>query len=183
MDYNKIIILLVVIVVVILVVGVLFMMNPSKQESKIEVVTNGTVHTGSTFLVKLTDSNNNPIVNQNLSIAIIDNKSNTVINKQITTNNHGEAVLEISDISAGDYRANITFNGDNDFKSSNCVHNLKIVDDAADVLSSDPATANVDEGAFYSGQAGRTVYTGEVQLAPDGHYWKHVGNNEWVRID
>ena len=45
------------------------------------------------------------------------------------------------------------------------------------------ASANYDSGAFYSEQAGRTIYTGEVQLAPDDHHWKHLGNNEWVRID
>ena len=36
--------------------------------------------------------------------------------------------------------------------------------------------------AFYSGQAGRTIYTGEVQEGPDGNWYQHVGYNEWVRI-
>jgi hypothetical protein len=49
-------------------------MNPSKQESKIEVVSNSTAHVGSTFLVKLADSKNNPIANQDVSIVMVDNK-------------------------------------------------------------------------------------------------------------
>ena len=39
MDYNKTIILLVAIIAIILVVGAVFMMNPFKQESKIDIVT------------------------------------------------------------------------------------------------------------------------------------------------
>lgn len=45
------------------------------------------------------------------------------------------------------------------------------------------SSTNSDPGAFYSYQDGRTVYTGEINLAPDGHHWKHLGNNEWVKID
>ena len=52
-----------------------------------------------------------------------------------------------------------------------------------DVISSDDSSTDIDDGAFYSEQAGRTIYTGEVQLGPDDHYWKHLGNNEWVMID
>ena len=47
---NKTIILLIVIIAIILVVGAVFMINPFKQESKIDIVTNGTVHTNTTFL-------------------------------------------------------------------------------------------------------------------------------------
>ena len=45
------------------------------------------------------------------------------------------------------------------------------------------SSTNSDPGAFYSYQDGRTVYTGEINLAPDGHHWKHLGNNKWVKID
>lgn len=45
------------------------------------------------------------------------------------------------------------------------------------------SASKADPGAFYSYQDGRTIHTGEVQLAPDGHHWKHLGHNEWVKID
>lgn len=75
---NKGIIILIA-VIAILVVGAAFLMNPSKQESKIEVVSNSTAHVGSTFLVKLADSKNNPIANQDVSIVIVGNNSSTGI--------------------------------------------------------------------------------------------------------
>ena len=45
------------------------------------------------------------------------------------------------------------------------------------------AKVNPDEGSFYSAQAGRVIHVGEVQYGADGHRWKHLGYNEWVKID
>lgn len=184
MDYNKIIILLIAVIVIIIVAGTVFLMDPFKEESKVVIITNDTVHAGNTFLFKLADLNDNPIANENVSILIRDNNSRTVVNEHLTTNNLGEASLEMVNISAGNYSVNITFNGNDKYKASNLTYNLKVIDDAVEVLSTDDTGSNyVDTGSFYSGQAGRTVYTGEVQLGPDGHHWKHLGNNEWVKID
>ena len=184
MDYNKIIILLIAIVLIILVVGGLFVMNPFKEESKIIVITNDTVHVGSCFLVELTDLDNHPISGENLTITLRDNNnSRLVVNEQLTTNNGGDVILEINNISSGNYTVLITFDGNSKYKECNLTYNLRIIDDAIEVLSTDPDSPDVDNGAFYSEQAGRTIYTDEVQLGPDGHYWKHLGNNNWVQID
>ena len=51
MDYNKIIILLIALLVVILVVGGIFLMNPLKQNSKLEMISNGTAYIDSSFSV------------------------------------------------------------------------------------------------------------------------------------
>ena len=40
-----------------------------------------------------------------------------------------------------------------------------------------------DSGAYYSEQEGRTIYTGEIHDAPDGHRYMHLGYNEWEMID
>ena len=181
MDYNKTIILLVAIQAIILVVGAVFMMNPFKQESKIDIVTNGTVHTNTTFLVKSTGLNNTSIANENVSIEIIDNESKVVVDEDVKTNEYGEAAIELTNVSEGNYTVNVTFEGNDEFQECSVEEDIEIVDDAVEEVSQDNTI--VDEGAYYSEQAGKTIYTGEVQLAPDGHYWKHNGNNEWVKID
>ena len=183
MDYNKTIILLIAIIAIILVVGAVFITKPFKQEAKIDIVTNGTVHTNTTFLVKSTDLNNTSLANENISIEILDNKSKPVIDKEVKTNDKGEASIEITNVSKGNYTVNVTFEGNDEFKKCSVKENLEIVENNTEAISNDNASANVDKGAFYSQQAGKTIYTGEVQLAPDGHYWKHMGNNEWVKID
>jgi hypothetical protein len=183
MDYNKTIIILIAIIAILVVVGAVFTTNPFKQESKIDVVTNGTVHANTTFLVKSTDLNNKSIANENVSIEILDNKSNAVIDEEVKTNEHGEAAIELTNISEGNYTVNVTFEGNDEFKECIVEEDLEIVEDTVEVPSQEDSSTIVDEGAFYSEQAGKTIYTGEVQLAPDGHYWKHLGNNEWVKID
>ena len=182
MDYKKTI-LLIAIIAIILVVGAVFITKPFKQEAKIDIVTNGTVHTNTTFLVKSTDQNNTSLANENISIEILDNKSKPVIDKEVKTNDKGEAAIELTNVSKGNYTVNVTFEGNDEFKECSVEEKLEIVEDPVEVISQDDTGTNVDEGAYYSQQAGKTIYTGEVQLGPDGHYWKHVGNNEWVKID
>lgn len=201
---NRKIILLIAIIAV-LVVGVALMMNTSKQESKIDVVSNGPLHMGSTFLVKLTDLNNNPIAKENVSIVIYDGNSNAVVDKQVKTDDQGIASLELDDISSGNYKVNITFKGNDKFKNSTLTYNLTVEESSIEPVqintdnvnqtsttntttnssqgNSNQGNSNSGSGSFYSAQSGKTYYTGEVDLAPDGHHYKHVGNGEWIRID
>ncbi|MBR0270899.1 MAG: hypothetical protein IJQ68_02780 [Methanobrevibacter sp.] len=180
---KKIILVLIAIIAIILVVGGLSLTNAFKQEPKLNIVTNGTVHTNTTFLVKSTDLNNTSIANESISIEILDNESNTVIDEEVKTNEYGEASIELTNVSEGNYTVNVTFEGNDEFKECTVEQDLEIVEDVVDTISSDDNSTDIDDGAFYSEQAGRTIYTGEVQLGPDGHYWKHLGNNEWVEID
>lgn len=90
--------------------------------------------------------------------------------------------MKLANISEGNYTANITFNGNDKFNGCNLVQNILIKDNIAEVISQD-ALGDYDSGSFYSPQAGSEVHTGEVNLAPDGHHWKHLGNNGWIRID
>ncbi|MEE1157663.1 MAG: hypothetical protein U0K80_09615 [Methanobrevibacter sp.] len=182
MDSKKTIILIA-IIAIILVVGAVFITKPFKQEAKIDIVTNGTVHTNTTFLVKSTDQNNTSLANENISIEILDNKSKPVIDKEVKTNEKGEAAIELTNVSKGNYTVNVTFEGNDEVKECSVEEKLEIVEDPVEVISQDDTGTKVDEGAYYSQQAGKTIYTGEVQLGPDGHYWKHKGNNEWVKID
>ena len=191
---RKILIILIA-VLAILVVCAAFLTNPSKQESKIEVVTNGTLHVGSTFQVRLADSNNNPIANENVSIVVRDSDSNVIVNKTLRTNDVGVASLELDDLSEGQYTLNITFNGNNKFKASTITHILKVEAGSTDPVpintnssnntsnTTNGTGGNSNNGAFYSAQSERTYYPGEIDIGPDGHHWKHIGNNEWVRID
>lgn len=183
MDYNKVIILLIALLVVILVVGGIFLTNPFKQDSKLEMLSNDTAYVDSAFSVKLMDLENKSIANGSIDVAILDNAQKVVFNQSIKTDNNGEVSLQLANISEGNYTVKVTFNGNDRYNNCSLTHSLELKDHHVDTISTDSDTVNVDSGAFYSAQAGRTIYTGEVQLAPDDHHWKHMGNNEWVRID
>ena len=195
---DKRILIILIAVLAILVVGAVFL-NPSKQESKIEVVTNGTLHVGSTFQVFLANSNHNPIANQSVSFVVRDSNSKVVVNKSVTTNNFGVADLELDNVSEGQYPVNVIFKGNDKFKNCSVTHTLKVEAGSNEPISIDTSSnrtsnatsnttgtntgGNSNNGAFYSAQTEKTYYPGEVDLAPDGHHYKHMGNNEWVRID
>lgn len=183
MNYNRIIILLIALIVVILVVGGIFLTGSSKQDAKLEMISNSTIHTGSIFLVKLSDLNNNSISNASINVVFYDNDNNVALNQTINTNDKGDASLEMVNISEGNYSVNITFGGNNNFKPCSLVKNIELKDIYADVISTDSVNSDVDTGAFYSKQSEKMIYTGDIQLAPDGHHYKHMGNNEWVKID
>lgn len=183
MDYNKVIILLIALIVIILVVGGIFLTNPFKKDSKLEMLSNDTAFVDSAFSVKLMDLENKSIANGSINVAILDNAQKVVFNQSIKTDNNGEVSLQLANISEGNYTVKVIFNGNDRYNNCSLTHSLELKDHHVDTISTDSDTVNVDSGAFYSAQAGRTIYTGEVQLAPDDHHWKHMGNNEWVRID
>ena len=87
MDYNKIIILVIAVIVVIIVAGTVFLMDPFREESKVVIITNDTVHAGNTFLFELTDLKDNPIANANVSISIRDNNSRIIVNEHLIETN------------------------------------------------------------------------------------------------
>lgn len=129
------------------------------------------------------DFENKSIVNGSIDLTILDNAHKVVFNQSVKTNRNGEASLQLVNISEGNYTVKITFNGNDRYNNCSLTHNLELKDHHVDAISTDSDTSNVDSGAFYSAQFGRTIYTGEIQLAPDDHHWKHMGNNRWVRID
>ncbi len=80
--------------VVILVVGGIFLMNPLKQNSKLEMISNGTAYIDSSFSVKLMDFENKSIVNGSIDLTILDNAHKVVFNQSVKTNRNGEASLQ-----------------------------------------------------------------------------------------
>ncbi|WP_407416095.1 hypothetical protein [Methanobrevibacter sp.] len=197
---DKKILLILVAVIAILVVGAAFLMNPSNNQSKIDVLTKGPLHVGSTFQVRLAAPDNSSIANENVSFVVRDSSSNIVVNKSVKTNQLGVASLELDNVSEGQYTVNITFHGNDKFKNSTITHTLKVEAGSSDPVpieidnSTSNSTSNTtnsssgngrssNDGSFYSAQSERTYYAGEIDMGPDGHHWKHIGNNEWVRID
>lgn len=198
MDFNKTVIALLVVIIGLLVVGMALVLNPSNgqegsnstgvldifntQEETNVTVKGNIFYEGSNVSVQLTDSNGNPIANESLNISILSG-GKEISSGIVKTDANGIAKFDLGNISQGNYSVVVVFNGTDKYLPSNNAQVIVIQDNYADAISNDPISSNYDSGAFYSAQAGRTIYTGEIQDAPDGHKWKHLGNNEWVKID
>ncbi|WP_458403516.1 hypothetical protein [Methanobrevibacter sp.] len=181
MEKNRIIIIALLVVIIALLVGMIAMMpNFSKENSKITIKSNDTIAEGDSIQVKLTDANNTPIANETINVTISDN-GGEVDHKSVKTNKKGVAKVKI-DEDEGTYTLNCSFDGNDNFTKNATVQKIEVKKAVkqAEVTGSSPTD---DPGAFYSAQSGRVIYTGEVHDAPDGHKWRHLGYNEWERID
>ena len=177
---NILILLLIVVAIFAFSTGVA-LSNPfdSKEATKVKITSDKSQYEGGKLTVKLTDLNNTPISKEKLNITIIDKKGKVVVNKTVKTNSKGNAKLDL-DLKEGKYKVNVTYAGNENYTGNNATQNLTIEEE---VVEEAVESSSYDSGAFYSHQEGRTIYTGEVQAGPDGRTWKHLGNNEWVKID
>lgn len=180
MEHKHIIIILLAIIVI-LAAGIgVALMSPahSKQPTAIKITSNNTQYEDDASIsVKLADSNRTSLSKEIVNITITDKDGKVVVDNVVKTDNNGSAKLEL-DLKKGTYQVNVTYQGNDNYTGNTTTQKLQIEEEAVEA-----ETDNYDAGAFYSKQSERTIYTGEVQDAPDGHKWKHLGNNEWVKID
>lgn len=112
---HKIIILLLIVIIAILATAIVFM-TTQKEECKLKITCNDTMHDGEKVKIKLTDLNKTPIANQTIHVKL--KNGNNTQEYNITTNSKGTATLELNDLESGNYVINCTFDGNSHYKSS-----------------------------------------------------------------
>ncbi len=178
MDQKYIIgILLVIIVVLAAGIGaVLLNQTHEKQPVKIKITSNSSQYEDDAKVeLKLTDLNGTSVSDEIVNITITDSKGKVVVDDVVKTNSKGSANLKL-DLKKGSYTVNVTYDGNDNYTANSTVKKISIKEEEV------AATQSIDTGAFYSPQAGKTIYTGEIQDAPDGHKYKHLGNNQWQQV-
>ena len=181
-DRNKIIILALIIIIIAFIIGMVAIMPGfGKETTNLTIKSNDTISQGDSVKIELTDMNGTPIDNETVNVTIKDDKGD-VEHKSAVTNDDGIAKVKIEE--PGNYTVNCTFEGNDNFTENTTTQEVEVVEDVADdSSSSDDSGSDDDPGAFYSAQEGRVIYTGEVHDAPDGHRYKHLGYNEWAKLD
>lgn len=182
MDRNKMIILAIIAVIAIVLIGLAVVMPGfGKEKSNVTIKSNDTVSQGETIEIELTDVNGTPIDNETVNVTMTDENGTEEINVEVVTDDEGVAEVEIDEEQeAGNYTVECTFEGNDNFTEDTVTQEIEIVEE--EVVEED-TSEDVDDGAFYSGQAGRVIYTGEIHDAPDGHRYRHLGYNEWEMVD
>lgn len=185
MDKNKIIVIALIAIIAVLIIGLAVVMPGfGKDKSNITIKSNDTISQGDSIKIELADVNGTPIENETVNVTI-KAKNGTVEKKAVVTNDDGVAKVKMDD-EPGNYTVNCTFDGNENYTEDTTTQQVEVVDDVDtyDDYEPDPEPQEDDDpGAFYSAQEGRVIYTGEIQNAPDGHRYKHLGYNEWEMID
>ena len=179
MDRNKAIVVALIIVVAVLILALAAIMpNYGKEKSNVTIETNDTITEGDPIYINLTDVNGTPIENETVNVTIT-NDNGTTEQKTAVTNDRGVAKVKM-DVDKGNYTVDCTFKGNDNFTENATSETIEVIEEPA--VSPQPA-AVADPGAFYSAQEGRIIYTGEIHDAPDGHRYRHLGNNEWELVE
>ena len=176
MEKNKFIIIALIAVIALLVVAIAAAMpNLSKQDVDLKFKGNSTLTEGDSIEISLTDENGTAIANQTVNVTVKE-KNGSSENHSVITNENGSGKLQLDKL-AGEYEIILAYGGNDDYNALNATRNITVEEKVVE------AQTDYDSGSFYSGQAERVIYTGEVHDGPDGHKWKHTGNNEWVQVD
>ena len=182
-DRHIILILLVIIVVLAAAIGVTLMgTNFAKEPSKVKITSEDNQFEGGILSVKLTDLNKTPISEENVNVTIENSKGKVVFDKVVKTNSKGKAVLEL-DLKKGKYTVNVVYGGNEKYTGNNTAQKLTITEEVRQADATTSSSGSSDPGAFFSKQSDEMIYTGDIKEGDDGHMWKHLGYNEWVRID
>lgn len=171
---NIIIILIAIVIVLAAITGVMFLQSSNaKEPTKIKITSDKEQYEGGELSIKLTDQNKTPISKEIVNITITNSKGKVVVDDVVKTNSKGKANMDL-DLEGGEYIVNVSYGGNDNFTVSNATQKLTIKEEVV----AEQSTISNDPGAYYSKQAMRTIYTGEVLNTPGGPM-RHLGNNKW----
>lgn len=162
----------------------------SPEETNLEVLSNSSMCSGENFTVKLT-SEGKPLANQNIVVTFKDADGN-LSSINLTTNENGIAA-GIQNLNAGNYTVNVTYSGNDDYKSSNLTTTLKIEAKATLLASSQQSQSVYSSTTGFSfddyplipsdepdqqyeiGTVGRDASSGYLYRYLGGQNWEYVG--------
>lgn len=120
-------IIAVIIVILIVAIGSFMFISANSHNTKIEVLSNDTLKNGDFISIMLTDEYRNPYPNEVVDIKVLDD-SGWAHKYQVTTDNEGEASVELVALENGNYTVHCNYNGTMFNKESKKVTNL-VIDD------------------------------------------------------
>ncbi|MBE6490782.1 MAG: hypothetical protein E7Z83_07995 [Methanobrevibacter sp.] len=126
MDRKQVIIAAVIVILIIAVAAFAYI-SANSHNTKIEVTSNGTLKNGDFLSIRLTDEYRNAFPNEVVDIKILDD-SGWAHKYQVTTDDSGEASVELLTFENGNYTVHCNYNGTMFNKQSRSVTNLAIDD-------------------------------------------------------
>ena len=179
---NKNIIIILIVIIVILAAAIGFtVLKPmhAKEPTKVKITSDKEQDEGGKLSIQLTDLNKTALSKEIVNVTITDSKGKVVVDDVVKTNSEGNASLDL-DLKKGKYNVTVSYGGNENYTGNNTTQKLTINEKVAEAepSSSSSSSSNYDSGAYYSRQAGRTIYTGEILDSPGGKM-RHLGNNKW----
>lgn len=114
------------IIIIIVAIGFSFLFSPSSDahNTNLQILNKGDLGPNSTIYVKLTDNEKTSLGNKTVHIKLIDKKNKVIFKKDVTTHSTGVGMAKLSNISAGEYTLNVSYDGDS--KYTHCSISKKV---------------------------------------------------------
>ena len=117
---------IIVALVVVLVAGAALMLqSPAKIDTDLTLKSEVSAVDVCNFSLKLTDSNSTPISGKDIVVSVVDDEGRIVKEDSDRTDDSGNAKISF-DLKDGDYKVEASFAGDDKYKNSTGIQNLKI---------------------------------------------------------
>lgn len=147
MEFQEIITAGIIIIVVAFILSFVFTPASDAHNTNIQILNKGDFGENSTLYIKLTDDKQSSLSNKTIHIQIIDENGTVVYNEDTVTHSTGVAMTELGNISAGEYRINITYDGDANYTGSSISKKITIKGEVVeDVIDNSTLTdADMDD--------------------------------------
>ena len=172
---NKNIIAILLVIIFILLIALGYTLLPSlnaKQDCKIAITSNETLHNGDNLTVKLTDMNGTPISNQEVNITFIDNDSSKNY-QSVVTDSKGVGIVKL-DKSAGNYTVNCTYGGNENYTGNSTQKKLTIEEVAVEQVAPQKTTSS-SSNTVSSSKSSQEEYRPDVDSGgitrEEADYW------------
>ena len=149
--------LLVIAIIVVVIGAAAFLISNQahpKQDSKLEILSNDTLTEGDNFTVKLADVNSTPLANQEIAVTIVSTNSES-IQKNLTTDENGEATFEVDATAIGNCAVKVTYSGNDEFNGCNLTQNVRINEkvvikiNTTDIFDNYTQTQSYEDSYYY----------------------------------
>ena len=160
---NRIIIILGIILAVLLAIAAFFTFFPSDSAdinaTNLDILGNGTIGENGTLNVKLSNGEGIALRDKQINVVVKDENGSVVFEDSAKTHVNGVANVKVENVTPGEYEVTVTFDGDDNYSSSNITEKLIIAEgvveeDADSDEGGDDDTADDDAGS--SSQASRS---------------------------
>ena len=127
MDKKELVITGIIVIIAVVAAGIIFAPSTSGQYTSIDILNKGDLGHNSTIYVKLTDGNKASLTNKTIHIKLTDDKNNVVYEESVKTHATGVAMAKLSNVSAGTYNLEVSFDGDENYTGCSISQKVKVV--------------------------------------------------------
>ena len=99
--------------------SLIFFPHSEAKASDLTILNTENISENGTVYVKLTDKDNASLTNKTVHVVLKNDKGEVVYNESVTTHLTGVAIAKLDNVPPGEYTLEISFDGDNNYTSSN----------------------------------------------------------------